>query len=76
MPSRESSQAQKATKEPSPDARRIAERVRAQPGSELRRLVLVRVEDLIGYQGRRYAEEYADFVAEVFDEERRPAAPR
>ena len=63
-------QAQKANGEPSRDARRIAERVRAQPDSELRRLVLVRVEDLIGYQGRRYAEEYADFVAEVFDEER------
>jgi indolepyruvate ferredoxin oxidoreductase len=32
--------------------------------------VLVRVEDLIGYQGRHYAEEYADFVAEVLEHER------
>ncbi|HTP22412.1 MAG TPA: indolepyruvate ferredoxin oxidoreductase family protein [Solirubrobacteraceae bacterium] len=64
------SQRQGANREPSPDARRIAERVRAQPDSELHRLVLVRVEDLIGYQGRRYAEKYADFVVEVFDRER------
>ena len=32
--------------------------------------MFIRVEDLIGYQGRRYAEKYADFVAEVFDQER------
>jgi indolepyruvate ferredoxin oxidoreductase len=28
------------------------------------------VEDLIGYQGRRYAQRYADFVAEVYKHER------
>lgn len=60
------SQAQTATKDVHPDARRITERVRGQPGSELHRLVLLRVDDLIAYQGRRYAKEYADFIAEVF----------
>jgi indolepyruvate ferredoxin oxidoreductase len=64
------SQAQPAAKEVRPSARRIAERVRAEPGSELERLVLVRVDDLIGYQGRRYAQQYADFIAEVLGQER------
>src|SRR5262249_42127675 len=64
------SRTESATTEPTAEARRIAGRVHAQPGSELLRLVLVRVEDLIGYQGRRYAERYADFVAEVYEHER------
>ena len=64
------SHTESATREPTADARRIAERVRARPDSELQRLVLMRVEDLIGYQGRHYAERYADFVAEVCEHER------
>ncbi|MFF6995914.1 indolepyruvate ferredoxin oxidoreductase family protein [Streptomyces sp. NPDC008313] len=40
------------------------------PGSELHRLLTVRVADLIGYQDRRYARAYADFVRTVADAER------
>ena len=50
---------------PSPAAGKIASIVRAAPGSELERLVKVRVADLIGYQNRAYAERYARRVERV-----------
>jgi indolepyruvate ferredoxin oxidoreductase len=49
----------------SPDARRIAEIVRAAPESPLGMDVAVRVADLIAYQSRRYAQHYAEFVERI-----------
>jgi indolepyruvate ferredoxin oxidoreductase len=48
-----------------PSTARIAGTVQAAAGSELARLVSLRVTDLIGYQGERYAETYAAFVEQV-----------
>ena len=51
---------------PVPPAHRdLVERVHAQPGSELARLVAIRVPDLVDYQDRRYAARYADVVERV-----------
>lgn len=49
----------------SSEARAIVESVGASPGSELERLLTVRVPDLIAYQNARYARRYAEFVAAV-----------
>jgi indolepyruvate ferredoxin oxidoreductase len=43
----------------------IAARVAALPGSELERLVEIRVGELVAYQGLTYAARYADFVEHV-----------
>ncbi|CAM3917567.1 indolepyruvate ferredoxin oxidoreductase family protein [Kibdelosporangium persicum] len=48
-----------------PSADRIARIVNAPAGSELARLVRLRVSDLIGYQNERYATEYATFVEQI-----------
>jgi indolepyruvate ferredoxin oxidoreductase len=48
-----------------PSTARIAGLVHAVTGSELARLVSLRVTDLIGYQGERYAETYVAFVEQV-----------
>jgi indolepyruvate ferredoxin oxidoreductase len=48
---------------PSRTERRLIELVNAAPGSELQRLVTIRVPELVAYQGLRYAREYAEFVA-------------
>jgi indolepyruvate ferredoxin oxidoreductase len=48
-----------------PSTARIAGIVHAAADSELARLVSLRVTDLIGYQGERYAETYASFVEQV-----------
>jgi indolepyruvate ferredoxin oxidoreductase len=47
---------------PSGDERAIADIVRARPGSELRRLVDIRVPDLVRYQNAAYARRYAEVV--------------
>jgi indolepyruvate ferredoxin oxidoreductase len=52
-----------------PAARKIAERVGAPPGSELARLLEVRVPELVAYQNRRYARRYADVVRRVRERE-------
>jgi indolepyruvate ferredoxin oxidoreductase len=49
----------------SPDAAAIASTVRAEPGSELERRVLVRVAELMAYQNRAYAQRYAKRVEKV-----------
>ena len=61
-----------ATREPEPprpqlsDAERaLIDRVGAAPGSELERLLEVRVPDLVAYQDLAYAERYVDVVAHV-----------
>jgi indolepyruvate ferredoxin oxidoreductase len=72
----------------SPAALELIERVEGGPelpphgqpvarGGELRRLLDIRVPDLIAYQGRAYAAEYADFVAGVrhAEQERTPGSP-
>jgi indolepyruvate ferredoxin oxidoreductase len=43
----------------------LIEMVAAPAGSELRRLVEIRVPDLVGYQNHRYAASYAEFVERV-----------
>ncbi|WP_073365818.1 indolepyruvate ferredoxin oxidoreductase family protein [Rhodococcus jostii] len=48
--------------ETSAEAREIAGQVSAAEGSELARIVLARVDDLIGYQNGAYAQTYADQV--------------
>ena len=45
-----------------PAARELIERVAAPAGSELARLLAVRVPDLVAYQDARYAGEYVDLV--------------
>jgi indolepyruvate ferredoxin oxidoreductase len=47
---------------PSPAARRVLALVAAEPGSELARVLGIRVPDLIGYQDEEYAARYARFV--------------
>ncbi|MDQ0779899.1 indolepyruvate ferredoxin oxidoreductase [Streptomyces aurantiacus] len=48
-----------------PDVQTVLDSVGAQPGSELARLIGLRVPDLVAYQSVRYAAAYADFVAKV-----------
>ncbi|MBM7814359.1 indolepyruvate ferredoxin oxidoreductase family protein [Saccharothrix algeriensis] len=48
-----------------PAAARVRALVRAEPGSELARLLDVRVPDLVAYQDERYARDYARFVERV-----------
>ncbi len=55
-----------------PEARRLVESVGAT--GELRRLLEVRIPELIAYQDARYAAEYAAFVRRVADAERAAAA--
>jgi indolepyruvate ferredoxin oxidoreductase len=45
-----------------PAERRLIERIGAQPGGELRRLLDIRVPDLAGYQDLGYASRYAELV--------------
>jgi indolepyruvate ferredoxin oxidoreductase len=53
-----------------PRAAGIAARAEAAAGSDLERLVEIRVNELIAYQSARYAESYADFVGKVARAER------
>jgi indolepyruvate ferredoxin oxidoreductase len=59
-------------------AARIVERTGAAPGSELERLLMVRVPELIAYQNVHYAKRYAEFVTRVAERERQlsPATER
>ena len=50
---------------PGEPARRLIESVGAAPGSELHRIVSIRIPDLIEYQNLGYARRYADLVARV-----------
>ncbi len=50
---------------PGEPARRLIESVGAAPGSELYRIVSIRIPDLIEYQNLGYARRYADLVARV-----------
>ena len=50
---------------PSPPARRLGAQVRATPGSELERLVAIRVPLLLAYQNSRYAQRYVSRVERV-----------
>jgi indolepyruvate ferredoxin oxidoreductase len=59
--------------EVSPQAQAIIDATGAQ--GELRRLLEIRVPDLIGYQSERYAKRYADKVAEVARAEGERGAP-
>jgi indolepyruvate ferredoxin oxidoreductase len=54
-----------AAAEPSERARALARKVDAEDGSELRRLLQVRIDDLIGWGGRRAAQQYVETVARV-----------
>jgi indolepyruvate ferredoxin oxidoreductase len=54
------------------EARALVDRVGA--GGELRRLLEIRVPELIAYQDAAYARQYVDFVARVAEGERRTAA--
>src|ERR1051325_6372756 len=58
-------------RELSAEARALVDRVGA--SGELRRLLEIRVPELIAYQDAAYAREYVDFVARVADAERRGA---
>src|SRR5262249_55408594 len=49
----------------SPAARRVLALVAAEPGSELARVLAIRVPDLIAYSGVEYAARYARFVEHV-----------
>jgi indolepyruvate ferredoxin oxidoreductase len=49
----------------SPAARSLLRLIDAPPGSELSRLVGIRVPDLIAYKDTRYARSYARFIADV-----------
>ncbi len=58
--------ARPATTRPGEEAaQRIRALVRAEPGTELARLLDIRVPDLISYQDDRYARNYAEFVERV-----------
>ncbi|MQA12502.1 MAG: 2-oxoacid ferredoxin oxidoreductase, partial [Pseudonocardiaceae bacterium] len=46
-------------------ARRARAVVEAEPGTELARLLDIRIPDLVEYQNERYAREYAEFVEQV-----------
>ncbi|MGW1678885.1 indolepyruvate ferredoxin oxidoreductase family protein [Saccharopolyspora sp. NPDC002376] len=50
---------------PSPAARRVRARVKAAEGSELARLLDIRIPDLVDYQDEEYARSYAEFVERV-----------
>ncbi len=54
-----------ATPTPSAAALRARALVHAEPGSELARLLDIRVQELVQYQDVRYAREYAEFVERV-----------
>jgi indolepyruvate ferredoxin oxidoreductase len=56
-----------------PGAARVRSLVDAAPGTELARLLDIRVPDLIGYQGEDYARSYAEFVERVRELEDRLA---
>ncbi|HWO63738.1 MAG TPA: indolepyruvate ferredoxin oxidoreductase family protein, partial [Umezawaea sp.] len=49
----------------SPAVQGLVDLVGAEPGSELSRLVAIRVPDLVAYQDTRYARAYAEFVERV-----------
>ena len=55
---------------PSPETTQLLRLIDAPAGSELARLVEIRVPDLIAYQNVRYARTYAEFVADVYCAER------
>lgn len=55
-------------------ARNLVELV--DPGDELRRLLEIRVPELVAYQDARYAREYVEFVKRVVDAERRACPGR
>jgi indolepyruvate ferredoxin oxidoreductase len=59
-----------------PAARRLIDRIGAEPGSELERLLIVRVPELISYQSVGYARRYARFVRHVREHEERAARGR
>ncbi len=52
-----------------PEAQTLIDLVGAAENSELRRLLEVRIPDLIDYQNAAYARQYADFVREVYNRE-------
>ncbi|MEV7968508.1 indolepyruvate ferredoxin oxidoreductase family protein [Sphaerisporangium sp. NPDC088356] len=54
---------------PGSEAEALIDLVKAEPGSELERLVTVRVPELIAYQDARYAERYAQLVGRVREAE-------
>ncbi|MFB9676469.1 indolepyruvate ferredoxin oxidoreductase family protein [Streptosporangium vulgare] len=54
---------------PAPEAVRLVDAV-AEPGTELHRILTVRVPDLVAYQNARYAARYADAVRAVLARER------
>ena len=62
-----------AAQEPTAAERAIIAAVGSAPGSELERLITLRVPDLAAYQGLGYARDYAEFVALVGAAERRAA---
>ncbi|MEU8386152.1 DUF6537 domain-containing protein, partial [Streptosporangium sp. NPDC048865] len=57
---------------PGPEAVRLVDAV-AEPGTELHRILSVRVPDLVAYQNARYAARYADAVRAVLAREREAA---
>ncbi|WP_424531345.1 indolepyruvate ferredoxin oxidoreductase family protein [Sphaerisporangium viridialbum] len=65
-----------ASPAPRPDAaaRRVRAIVKAEPGTELARLLDIRVPDLVDYQDDRYATAYAEFVERVREREGGPTA--
>jgi indolepyruvate ferredoxin oxidoreductase len=71
QPSRQRAQPPRAAGRSRDTARRLVESVGGQyplPG-ELRRLLEIRVPDLIAYQNAAYARQYADFVARAYNAE-------
>ena len=54
---------------PTSAERELIDEVGAAPGSELERMLTVRVPDLVAYQGLDYARDYARFVARVAEAE-------
>jgi len=63
-----------AAHEPTTAERAIIDTVGSSPGSELERLITIRVPDLAAYQSLRYARDYAEFVSRVHEAEQRTAA--
>jgi len=61
---------------PTEPERTLIASVGAAPGSELHRIVTVRIPDLIDYQNVDYARRYADLVARVREAEDRSVAPK
>ncbi|MFC7639959.1 indolepyruvate ferredoxin oxidoreductase family protein [Streptosporangium lutulentum] len=64
-----------AEQPPSPETTRVADSIAA-PGTELHRILTVRMADLAAYQNPGYATRYADAVREVLAEERKVSAER